>query len=105
MWHYENRGLEPVYDLAPEERPTFNDLQDNAKTGLIKHGVARYLFSRNPERSIKQHTYLGAALVRAAIMGTYGRLIPRSGGRSTRRLQLGMPRWQLTKLPTGTTLL
>lgn len=84
MRYYRYRELEPVSDLAPEERPTFNDLQNNAEAGLVKRGIARYLFSRNPERSIKLHTYLGAPLVRAAIMGTYGRLIPRSGGSNYR---------------------
>lgn len=71
-------------NLPPAERPTFNDLQNNAEAGVVKRGIGRYLFSRNPERSVKMYTYMGMPLLRKAIMGTYGRLMPRSGGSNYR---------------------
>ncbi|MDB5185075.1 MAG: hypothetical protein JWN38_883 [Candidatus Saccharibacteria bacterium] len=84
MKYYSYRGPEPSSDLPPEERPNFQDLEQHAEAGIVKRGIARYLFSRNPERSIKVHTCLGAPVVRAVLMGTYGRLIPRSGGSNYR---------------------
>lgn len=66
------------YDYIPEgERPDFNDIIDNSESGIVKRGITKYLFSRNPERSVKRHKMFGAAITRAVIMGTYGRFIPR----------------------------
>jgi len=84
MRYYGYREPEPTSDLPPEERPDFQDLEQHAEAGIVKRGIARYLFSRNPERSIKVHKALGAPVTRAIIMGTYGRLIPRSGGSNYR---------------------
>jgi hypothetical protein len=84
MRYYGYREPDPVSDLPPEERPTFNDLAENAEAGIVRRGISRYLFSRNPERSIKVHKALGAPVTRAIIMGTYGRLIPRSSGSNYR---------------------
>lgn len=69
---------EPALDLSPEKNPTFQDIEKNTEVGIIRRGITRYLFTRNPERSIKIHTYLGAPVLRKVIMGTFGNLIPRS---------------------------
>lgn len=69
---------ETFSELPEQERPTFNDIQENAEAGIVRRGIARYLFSKNPERSVKMYTYLGMPILRKAIMGTYGRFIPRS---------------------------
>jgi len=53
MSYDEFPGQESIPGLPLEERPTFQDLQRNAAAGPVGRGVARYLFSRNPERSIK----------------------------------------------------
>ncbi|MEO8105300.1 MAG: hypothetical protein ABI602_03095 [Candidatus Saccharibacteria bacterium] len=75
-------------DSSPEKpiegRPSFQDLETYAEAGIVKRGIARYLFTRNPERSIKMHTYLGAPLLRKAIMGTYGRFMARNGSNNYR---------------------
>jgi len=63
-------------NLPEQERPTFNELRDNAEAGIVRRGLGRYLFSSNPERSIKMYTYLGMPLLRKAIMSSYGHLFP-----------------------------
>lgn len=70
--------------LAPAERPTFNDLLDNTEAGVTQRGISRYLFSRNPDRSVKMYTYLGMPMVRTVVMGSLGRLIPRSANSNYR---------------------
>src|ERR1043165_6821313 len=63
---------------APQEQLAFQDLKNHAPVGAVRRALTRYLFTRNAERSIRLHTYLGAPLLRTAIMGTYGRFSPRS---------------------------
>jgi hypothetical protein len=60
------------------ERPNARDLQQYAPADIVRRGLARYLLPRNPARTVRIHTYLGAPLTRALIMKTYGRLIPRT---------------------------
>lgn len=64
--------------------PTFNDLLDNAEAGVMKRALNAYLFSRNPERTIKIHKFLGAAATRSVIMNTYGKYFPRWSGSNYR---------------------
>lgn len=79
---WERREEPPV--LPSEEWPSFYELQDRAEAGVIKRGITRYLTTRNYERSIKLHTYLGSPLTRKAVMATVGRNIPPGTGGSYR---------------------
>jgi len=72
--------FEELEQLPPEERPTFQELEQNAEAGVVRRGIARYLITQNPERSIKMHTMLGTPLVRKAVMGTVGRIFPSGNG-------------------------
>lgn len=73
--------FEEPEQLSLEERPTFRDLERNAEAGIVKRGLARYLFTHNPDRSIKMHTMLGTPVVRSVVMGAVGRIFsPGSGG-------------------------
>lgn len=64
--------------------PSFNDILDNNDAGLGGKILSRYLFSRNPERTEKLHRFLGAAITRKLIMGTYGKYYPRRAGSNYR---------------------
>lgn len=67
--------------MPPAERPTFRDLECNAEAGIVRRGIARYLFTNNPDRSIKMHRMLGTPVVRSVVMNTVGRISePGSGG-------------------------
>jgi hypothetical protein len=77
---------EPVSPLSPENRPNFYDLQDNAEAGIVRRGIARYLFTRNYERSIKVHRMIGSPIMRKIVMGTVGRLNSKSGEGGNYRL-------------------
>lgn len=55
------------------KRPTFQDLQDNAKTTVFRHALARYLIPKNYERSIRRHERLGTPIVRKVVMATTGK--------------------------------
>lgn len=68
---------------APSEGPNLNDLMDNAEAGFARRAIARYLFSRNPERSVKAYTHLGMPLVRKVVMATGGRIVPQRDGIGT----------------------
>lgn len=59
---------------------SFNDVLDSKNVGIIRRGIRRYLFSRNPERSIKMHEALGIPIVRKVVMGTVGRIVPAYSG-------------------------
>jgi len=74
-----------ISDLPVEKRPNFYDLQKNAEAGIVKRGIARYLITRNYDRSIKWHERLGSPIVRKIVMGTIGR-ISHSGSGGNYRL-------------------
>lgn len=58
------------------ERPNFNDILDHSEAGFVKRSVAKYLFTKNPDRSVKFYEYLGMPLFRRFVMGTAGRMAP-----------------------------
>jgi hypothetical protein len=81
MSDYWDQYQERPLDIPEAERPDFNDLQENAEAGLIKRGISRYLFTRNPERSLKVHRAIGSPMIRKVFIGTVGRSVSRSSGR------------------------
>lgn len=80
-----------IGDCEPNYPIGVNDILGRKDDGVWRRGARRYFFSRNPERSVKLHTALGAPLARAAIMGSYGKLMPNSSW-SNYRLDSSKPR-------------
>lgn len=86
-WHPDpSLQQERPLDIPEGERPDFNDLLDNAEAGSIRRGIAGYLFTHNPERSLQVHRAIGSPIVRKVVMGTVGRLVSGSGQGGNYRL-------------------
>lgn len=52
---------------------SFDELRRNAKAGIVKRAITRYLFPKNHEASVKRHRIVGSPIYRKIIMGTVGR--------------------------------
>lgn len=66
------------HHLPQEVEPSVDDLVNYAEANIAQKALTRYFFSSQPERTVQRHERLGTPLIRAAVMGTVGRLFPRN---------------------------
>ena len=70
-------SYEEQLELPEGQRPTFNDLADHAPGNLARRGLVRYFFSRHPEATMRRMSYIGAPVVRRALVSLF-RFVPRN---------------------------